>query len=788
MLQLVVTMKNMALYPDTNKTNIESVSSLHLWLSEFLSHTSPLVLEVKQTELLTEDGIVVYQERPNDQLLSAPLFRDGIQHISFEQGLTEKELRLFLSILLRFRNQDSEDDDLVASLWEASLSNIKYIIASEYEQVEPEFDISALKVAVAGIQQFRDADAPWNDNPLAPMSTEGIAPVSKPISTLFALAESAEFFSSTGDGIGDGGVAPGAEEQISGFGGGGGQIGEGKVAEGGGDYGGATVDDSSGGFDFSSSGDDSSYSNSFDSSDDDLPTGFGPFAGDGPPNLAQPSSEGINAGERPGSSGPRSDAVFGGDAFRAKAAKNRDSGQMDDQAESDDGCEKVDGIGGEAADASQDGQNGKHEDDAELDIDMDSVADAFRDMEQRAPEEKVDRPPVNPLTLEMLKDRPASDGPELTERLKYWGLTGREIKQISALLKWDEGRNFSYDTMEIIKNLLSSPILTQKETPLLISFLTNELKNSLKKVDLQYFNSFYQHVKDRSSEGQELETMVLNELQRRFDSTDILLMLIDPGPTEETISANYEDLRYFLYQLSSVGIQTLASFLPKIAKHKLWSLIIELVAYDLLHNSQRSLDTVKKLNDRSMVSLIRLVQPNLKLLPAQLINYLTRHKSPAVREAIARAILEHDPAGFQNSCAHMVLDPDPAVQNLVRSAVSSKRNSAVEGHLFNYLRNSYSNDRHDDDRQLLDCYRLYGLCASPSALPFLEEVLLKKDFKTFLSRQVDQHKLGAALALLLMPQEQGASDILAKASRSSFRNVRQAYLEAKQIASSLNSN
>jgi hypothetical protein len=62
--------------------------------------------------------------------------------------------------------------------------------------------------------------------------------------------------------------------------------------------------------------------------------------------------------------------------------------------------------------------------------------------------------------------------------------------------------------------------------------------------------------------------------------------------------------------------------------------------------------------------------------------------------------------------------------------------------------------------------------------------LLKKDFKTFLSRAVDQHKLGAALALFLMPQIKGASDILNRASKSSFRNVRQAYLEAKQLANS----
>ncbi|MDR0620536.1 MAG: hypothetical protein LBJ61_01455 [Deltaproteobacteria bacterium] len=728
MFQFVVTMKNMALYPETNKTNIEAVNSLFLWMDEYLNANNSLVLEVTKDQLLTDDGASVYQEKPTDQIISGPLFRDGIQAISFEYGLTEKELRTFLDILLRFRNQDSDQEDLVASLWEASFSHIRYIISSEYEQVGEEFELTAMKVAKPGGP--RDVDAPYNQEALSPMTSEGGAPVSKPIASLFALAESATFFGTTADGHGQGAVTKDASDRA---------MTSSAVPESqnymtpGGDVAYSGVDFAGGQDSKSDTGDGSS--------------GFDPLDS----RHSHPDGD-----------------FFGGsedDSFsRLAAAKNT----QDENAK----------AGGPPTQA-EPGENGEED----LDIDMGSVADAFKDMSKRDLEAKEAAPKTNPLTLELLRERPAADGPELEERLKNWGLSPREIKQIAALLKWDEARNFSYDTLEIINALLTSGLVDEGNCNLITSFLGSEIRASLKKVDLKYLNNFYQTLKDKASAGYPLEVSLLKDLQRKIDSSETLSVLVDPGPTEEAIAVGYDDLRYFLYQLSSVGIQTLSSILPKVANQKLWALFIELVAYDLISSGSRTTDLISRLNDRALAHLIRLIAGSVKTLPPQFLNGLTRHKSAAVRETAARAILENDPDNFHQLCAHMVLDTDPAVLRLVRPALSAKRNTTVEGYLFNFLRNSYTNDRHDDDRLLLECYQLYGKCASATALPFLEEVLMKKDFKTFLSRSVDQHKMGAALALFLMPPTSGAGDILNRASRSSFRNVRQALAEARKIVS-----
>jgi hypothetical protein len=757
-MHLLVTMKNMALYPVTNKTNIESVSSLHLWLTEYLSHHSPLVLEITKDQLLNDEGTPVYQEKPTEQLLAAPLFRDGVQTIIFEEGLAEQELRNFLNILLKFRNPAEVDqDDIVAVLWEASFTNIRYTISSEYEQVGSEFEISALKVAKNG-QVFRDIDAPWNEeDALSPMGVDGDSPVSKPIASLFALAKSDVFSSTTTSDFENGYHSETSDPSFG------------------------NASDSQASDQFGLVRTEVDFSGNVGASNGvfDEDSGFGPFessfddgysdnrySDDGPLRGGSPSAEGDLAGAgpsrtRPSGAGQSEANDFDSDSL-SSAYEQSNAGQSDD------------------ADQSNAGQ-ADDEDEESLDIDLGSVAEAFKDMET-AEGKPSPQANANPLTLEMLKDRPQSCGPELEERLKHWGLSSREIKQVSALLKWEEGRNYSFDALEIMTVLLSSPILTSEHIHPMLVFLTNELKNSIKRCDMKFFNNFYLSLRNNAQQGLHYHAIIYNELESRLQAQDILNLIWEPGPSDEALIAGYEDLRYFLYQIPPIGVNLLISSLPKIANHKLWALIIEVIAYSLLRaGSQTTALVVQKLNDKALVQLIFFIKTSFQILPQQFIMSLTKHRSAAVRETMARALLENSPENFHSMCAHMILDNDPTVLRLVRPALSKKRNASVEGHLSTFLKQSYDAERHSENRQLIDTYRVYGKCASQQALPFLEKVLLKKDFKTFISRTTDSHKTGAALALFYMPKEIGAAEVLIKASQSSFKNVRLAYLEAKKI-------
>jgi hypothetical protein len=745
--QMVVTMKNMALYPESNRTNYESVTLLHLWLSEYLSHNSPLVLEVAKDHLIGPGGSVVYQERPGDKILATPMFRDGIQSVIFETGLTETELRAFLNILLRFRNpSEADEDDLVGRLWEASFSFIRYTIATEYEQFGPEFETSAMKVAKSA-PEYRDADAPMSDDVLAPQRSENQAPVAKPIASLFALAESRDLLNA---------AMPPGEKRPRGSG-----LGAGPAR--------------------------ASAAAGFEEGEDDLDgdyegdeDGFSPFAGSYDWGVGLAGGGGLAKGLGP--SGGRSQ----GGAGRGQGGSGQGAGQSGPGSGDSGQSGSGQSGSGKKADA-YDGLDGEAYEDEEEDLDFDPgiVAEAFKDIENydAARPRREELAPAMEMTLEALRSRPQRPGPELAERLRHWNLSPKEIRQIGALLNWDEGRDPSFDAMEIISALLSSPILQAEQLSLVTNFLSNEVRTSLRKLKLKYFNHFIIELGKRAQTGGRFDGEVFEQIIRRLSSAELLGHLVEPVPTPEKLEQGYDDLRWLLYQLPASGVVALTNILGKAAANrKLWTLILEVVSYEVIRSRGRSIDILTQLNERALAKLVEIARSSVGSLPPQLIQTLARHKAGAVREAIARALMEYDPENFHSYCAHMVLDPDPTVAKIVRPVLATKRNPAVEGHLFALLRDSYTRSRHGEDLHLLDNYRLYGCTASPKAVTFLEEVLLRKDFKTFISRTVDAHKLGAALALFMMPHLEAARDVLDRAGRSSFRNVRQAYLEAERLA------
>ena len=748
-MQMVVTMKNMALYPETNKTNIESVTFLHLWLAEYLSHHGTLALEVAKDSLQSPDGTVVYQERPGDPILAAPMFRDGIQTLIFEPDLTETELRTFLTVLLRFRNpSETNDDDLVGSLWECSLAGIRYSVASEYEQVGPEFELSAMKVAKEGAE-YRDVDAPFGDDALAPQKSDNLAPVAKPIASLFALAGSSDL-------LGSGSSSPEA---------GGGQAPPGSPA-------GAartesrTVFDSDGiaGPDAGEVDSDDGFTPFGEGSDDyyEEEDGFRPLAG------SYSSADGSGAQSQNGSGAGAAGGLGGGNGkggFFEAASGKRVKGKTD-----------------------KDAQNAKAEeqaDDDDFEFDASIISEAFKDLEK--PISGIDAPEPqaqgSQLSLESLKERPVAQGPELAERLRQWNLNPKEIRQVGALINWDESRDASFDAMQIINIILASPITKSDHLPLLVNFMTNEIRTSLRRLELRYLNNFFIELGKRAESGGKLEAVLAQEMIKKLSSAELLSNLVDPGPSQKALEEGYEDLRWLLYQLPPPGINSLAALLGKAPPNqRLWNLLLEVISYETIKSGGKTINIVTQLNDRALAKVIEISKASLASLPSQLIQSLTRHKSGAVREATAKALMECDPESFHSLCAHMVLDSDSQVAKLVRPALGTRRNPAVESHLYNILRESYTRDRYGDEIHLLDNYRLYGNVASPRAVAFLEEVLLRKDFKTFLSRTVNPHKLGAALALFMMPHVEAARDALERAGRSSFRNVKQAYLEAERIA------
>jgi len=150
-----------------------------------------------------------------------------------------------------------------------------------------------------------------------------------------------------------------------------------------------------------------------------------------------------------------------------------------------------------------------------------------------------------------------------------------------------------------------------------------------------------------------------------------------------------------------------------------------------------------------------------------------------VREAAAQAILNDHPDNIRY-LFHLIDDPGDGLSRWLCHQLGRRRNPLAEKLLFDYLEDAYLEGREQNRERLLDCYRALGQCASPDVIPFLEEILMKRAWRSFFGLEASPHRLGAAMALILLPGEWGAGAVLKKAAQSPFRALRQVVQTAEE--------
>lgn len=140
------------------------MARLRQWLDAFLAKENSLCLTVKKDRLLFQEEIV-YQDRPNEQALIFPLYRDGVKWFEFHEGLPEKELETFFKLMNRFRILKEEaEDDLVTAMWDEDFSYIKYKSADDFWGEEGDSEIVPLQVRDM-LPARQDSSEPTPGNP-----------------------------------------------------------------------------------------------------------------------------------------------------------------------------------------------------------------------------------------------------------------------------------------------------------------------------------------------------------------------------------------------------------------------------------------------------------------------------------------------------------------------------------------------------------------------------------------------------------------------------------------------
>ncbi len=135
-------MKNLALYPETNDICRQGLRALTERLNAFLDRNGALKIDVESDRLLL-DGHAVHEEAPGDDALAGILYRDGIQTLQFEKGISHEEIVGLMRILEKYKTlHEDADGDLVTSLWDRNFPHLRYEASDVLWDAEALIDFS----------------------------------------------------------------------------------------------------------------------------------------------------------------------------------------------------------------------------------------------------------------------------------------------------------------------------------------------------------------------------------------------------------------------------------------------------------------------------------------------------------------------------------------------------------------------------------------------------------------------------------------------------------------------
>ena len=160
--------------------------------------------------------------------------------------------------------------------------------------------------------------------------------------------------------------------------------------------------------------------------------------------------------------------------------------------------------------------------------------------------------------------------------------------------------------------------------------------------------------------------------------------------------------------------------------------------------------------------------------PMQILRQMTSNTSAKVRRQAMKSLLTRDPASLA-ALFPKIEDSSEEVRRIIFGYLKRQKNEVGEKLMLDYLQKGEF--AITDQDHILNCYRALGICGSPKAIPFLEQVLFKSPWRRIANKSF--HRQGAVAALMAL-KTQETQTILSKASRSFSPALRMAYKRGKE--------
>jgi len=135
---LLMTGKNLSLYPEGHSIGMNSVRQFHAQLEAFILQSGDVRIEFERDGVICQGETV--QKGPSEEgTLPFTLFRDGIRWLEFNEGITLEEIQEVLSIINKYSVLTAEPEgDIVTAFWEARFDHVQYEAADFFSELSPD--------------------------------------------------------------------------------------------------------------------------------------------------------------------------------------------------------------------------------------------------------------------------------------------------------------------------------------------------------------------------------------------------------------------------------------------------------------------------------------------------------------------------------------------------------------------------------------------------------------------------------------------------------------------------
>jgi len=365
----------------------------------------------------------------------------------------------------------------------------------------------------------------------------------------------------------------------------------------------------------------------------------------------------------------------------------------------------------------------------------------------------------------------------------FWELNPSENDLLKNMIFEEEHRNTTHDCLDILFILLTS----QNDKTIcasVLDFILDEIQYALSQEDFIYTHHFLVRLNDLLKSPDPSKpwfVKLLLDFQKKIISPDVLDDALNYtwSHINTVADTTLDELRQILLLMPPEVIHSLVHTLTRTENARIGNMLIEIIAIQICRTTADMSDTIRKIKPHLLRQLINILKSQQLPYSPSLLIKLASHGSDLVQEEAIKTLLSLNP--------HHVVDIFPLIRNaphnikrLLCFHLGQNMDTQAEKLLLDYLRNNQEQDKALERNHVMDCYRALANSTSPQVISFLKETMLKKGWRSLLGVENQFHRLGATLALMLMPQNEEIKKLLESALHNSNRSINAAYWEAKK--------